>query len=293
MRLRRTALIVPVLMVAAAGCAPAGSDGKAASEPSTSASGSSSTDACASGSLPTKTAGKLTVATDSPAYEPWFSDNDPSNGKGFESAVAYAVADKLGFDKGHVSWVKVPFNNSYAPGAKAFDFDINQISITPDRQKVVDFSKPYYTATQAVVTLKKNAGKATSLADLKKLKLGAQTGTTSLTAIREIVKPEQEPLVFNDSNAPKQALLNGQVDAVVFDLPTAFYITSAEIEGSTITGQFSGQGAEGDQFGMLFEKGNALRDCVDRAIAELTSDGTLAALEKQWLSDVVNVPVLQ
>jgi polar amino acid transport system substrate-binding protein len=292
---RRTALIAPVLLLAVAGCAPADSDGDAASDPSasTSTSTSASADACATDSLPTKTSGKLTVATDSPAYEPWFSDNDPSNGKGYESAVAYAVADKLGFSKDQVSWVKVPFNNSYAPGAKKFDFDINQISITPDREKVVDFSTPYYTATQAVVTLKKNADKATSLADLKKLKLGAQTGTTSLTAIRDIVKPDSEPLVFSDSNAPKQALNNGQVDAVVFDLPTAFYITSAEIEGSTITGQFSGEGAAGDQFGMLFEKGNALRDCVDQALAEMTSDGTLAALEKQWLSDVVNVPVLQ
>ncbi|MDH2412703.1 ABC transporter substrate-binding protein [Nocardioides sp. CER19] len=294
MRLRRTALIAPLLLLAAAGCAPADSDGKAASEPTTTATSSSGTaDACATDSLPTKTAGKLTVGTDSPAYEPWFSDNDPSNGKGFESAVAYAVADKLGFAKDAVSWVKVPFNNSYAPGAKAFDFDINQISITPDREKVVDFSQPYYTATQAVVTLKKNAGKASSLADLKKLKLGAQTGTTSLTAVRQIVKPDKEPLVFNDSNTPKQALLNGQVDAVVFDLPTAFYITAAEIEGSTITGQFSGEGVEGDRFGLLFEKGNKLRDCVDQAIDELTSDGTLAALEKQWLSDVVDVPVLQ
>jgi polar amino acid transport system substrate-binding protein len=292
MRLRRAVLIAPVLLLAAAGCAPSDSEGDKASAPTTSTT-STSADACATDSLPARTAGKLTVGTDSPAYEPWFSDNDPSNGKGFESAVAYAVADRLGFGKDAVSWVKVPFNNSYAPGAKAFDFDINQISITPERSKVVDFSKPYYTATQAVVTLKKNADKASSLADLKKLKLGAQTGTTSLTAVRDIVKPDQDPLVFSDSNAPKQALLNGQVDAVVFDLPTAFYITSAEIDGSTITGQFSGAGAEGDQFGLLFEKGSKLRDCVDKAIDELTSDGTLAGLEKQWLSDVVNVPVLQ
>jgi polar amino acid transport system substrate-binding protein len=295
MRLRRSALIVPVLLLGAAGCAPADSDGEAASTPKATTTGSASAtaDACATDSLPTKTAGKLTVATDSPAYEPWFSDNDPSNGKGFESAVAYAVADRLGFGKDDVTWVKVPFNNSYAPGEKSFDFDINQISITPERQKVVDFSTPYYTATQAVVTLKKNADKARSLADLKKLKLGAQTGTTSLTAVREIVKPDQEPLVFNDSNTPKQALLNGQVDAVVFDLPTAFYITSAEIDGSVITGQFSGEGVQGDQFGLLFGKGNPLRACVDQALSAMTADGTLAGLEKQWLSDVVDVPVLQ
>lgn len=293
MRLRRTALLAPLLLLAATGCASSDSEGEAAATPTGSAPASGTADACSTDDLPTKTAGKLTVGTDSPAYEPWFSDDDPSNGKGYESAVAYAVADRLGFAEDDVRWVKVPFNNSYAPGEKAFDFDINQISITPERQKVVDFSTPYYTATQAVVTLEKNADKATSLADLKKLKLGAQTGTTSLTAVREIVKPDQEPLVFNDSNAPKQALLNGQVDAVVFDLPTAFYITAAEIDGSVITGQFSGEGAAGDQFGLLFEKGNELRTCVDQALAEMTSDGTLAGLEKQWLSDVVDVPVLQ
>jgi polar amino acid transport system substrate-binding protein len=297
MRLRRAALLVPALVLAVAGCAPTDSEGDTAGKDSsgTPSAGSSASgaDPCAKDALPTRTAGKLTVGTDSPAYEPWFSDDDPSNGKGYESAVAYAVADRLGFAKSDVTWAKVPFNNSYAPGAKAFDFDINQISITPERSKVVDFSTPYYTATQAVVTLKKNAAKASSLAALQKLKLGAQTGTTSLTAVRDIVRPEQDPLVFNDSNTPKQALLNGQVDAVVFDLPTAFYITAAEIEGSVITGQFSGQGAEGDRFGLLFEKGNPLRECVDRALEELTSDGTLADLQQQWLSDVVDVPVLK
>jgi polar amino acid transport system substrate-binding protein len=297
MRLRRTALLAPVLLLAVA-CAPAddasSSDASSSSaSPAGEATSGAANDACATDSLPTKTPGRLTIGTDSPAYEPWFSGDDPSNGKGFESAVAYAVADRLGFGKAAVTWVKVPFNNSYAPGAKAFDFDINQISITPERAKVVDFSQPYYTATQAVVTLKKNAAEAGSLADLKKLKLGAQTGTTSLTAVRDIVRPDAEPLVFNDSNTPKQALLNGQVDAVVFDLPTAFYVTAAEIDGSVITGQFSGDGAQGDRFGLLFEKGDPLRVCVDRAIDALTEDGTLAGLEKQWLSDVVDVPVLK
>lgn len=293
MRLRRSALLAPVLLLAAAACAPADSEGKGDASPSADSSPSASgAAACDTATLPTKTAGKLTIGTDSPAYEPWFSGDDPANGKGYESAVAYAVADRLGFSKDEVSWVKVPFNNSYAPGKKSFDFDINQISITAERAKVVDFSAPYYTAAQAVITLKKNAAKADSLEALKGLKLGAQTGTTSLTAIREQVKPSADPLVFNDTNAAKQALLNGQADAIVADLPTAFYITAAEIEGSTITGQFASTG-QSDEFGLLFEKGNPLRSCVDAALDKLAADGTLAALEKQWLSDVVDVPVLK
>ena len=287
---RRAALLtLPALLVPAlAACAPAdddkGGDEAAASTPAG--------EACAKDQLQVKKPGTLTIATDSPAYEPWFAEDDPSNGKGFESAVAYAVAEQLGFSRDEVTWVKVPFNNSYAPGAKAFDFDINQISITPERAKVVDFSQPYYTAAQAVITLEENAAKAGSLADLKDLKLGAQTGTTSLTAIREQVKPSADPLVFSDTNAAKQALLNGQVDGIVADLPTAFYITAAEIEGSVITGQFESEG-EADEFGLLFEKGNPLLSCVDEAIGALSSDGTLGQLQQQWLSDVVDVPVLK
>ncbi len=183
---------------------------------------------CAQGK--TLTDGTLTIATDSPAYDPWFSHNDPSNGKGYESAVAYAVADQLGFDQASVKWVKEPFNKSYAPGAKDFDFDINQISITPQRAKVVTFSDGYYTAAQALIALKDSpVAQATSIDDLKQYKLGAQTGTTSLTAIRDDIQPSSEPLVFDDTNVAKQALLNHQVDAIVADLPTAFYITAVQI----------------------------------------------------------------
>ncbi|HEY0890825.1 MAG TPA: ABC transporter substrate-binding protein [Nocardioides sp.] len=287
MSLRRTALLSVPLALALAACAPAEDE---ATEPAGDATPAA--DACTTDGLPVKTAGTLTVATDSPAYEPWFSEDDPSNGRGYESAVAYAVAEKLGFAEDEVTWVKVPFNNSYAPGAKEFDFDINQISITPERAEVVDFSRPYYTASQAVITLAENADQAGSLADLKSLKLGAQTGTTSLTAVREQVKPTAEPLVFNDTNAAKQALLNGQVDGIVADLPTAFYISAVEIEGSAITGQFETAG-QADEFGLLFEKGNPLRTCVDQVLADLEADGTLADIEQEWLSDVVDVPVLK
>ncbi|RNL75457.1 ABC transporter substrate-binding protein [Nocardioides marmorisolisilvae] len=284
MRLRPVALaVLPLVLAFTAGCGEKKDD----------TTGSAAPSKCAVADLPLHTAGKLTIGTDSPAYDPWFSDNDPTNGKGYESAVAYAVADELGFAKSDVSWVKVPFNNSYAPGAKKFDFDINQISITPARAKVVDFSDGYYSAAQAVIVLDKENVKAGSLADLKKLKLGAQTGTTSLTAIRDQIKPDADPLVFTNTNVAKQALLNGQVDAIVADLPTAFYITAAEIEGSSILGQFQPEAGQQEQFGMLFQKGSGLVGCVNQALKKLKDDGTLAGIEKQWLSDTVNVPVLQ
>ena len=206
----------------------------------------------------TEDAGQLTVGTDSPAYEPWFVDNDPTNGKGFESAVAYAVAEQLGFSKDQVKWIKVPFNSSYAPGDKKFDFDINQISISPKRAEAVDFSDGYYSAAQAVIALKGTAGaEAGSLDDLKGLRLGAQTGTTSLTAIRDVIQPDVDPVVFEDINAAEQALQNDQVDAVLADLPTAFYISAVEIPDSVLVGQFQPETGEQEEFGMLFQKGSA------------------------------------
>jgi polar amino acid transport system substrate-binding protein len=287
------------LFLAAVACAPADDSTGAGDQPSSSTSssaGSSSPapDDCATDKLALKKPGQLTIATDSPAYDPWFSDNDPTNGKGFESAVAYAVADELGFSNDQVTWVKVPFNNSYAPGAKAFDFDINQISITPKRAQVVDFSDGYYAASQGVIVLKGSKGPGIhAVADLKDLKLGAQTGTTSLTAITDVIKPSTQPLVFDDTNQAKQALLNGQVDAILSDLPTAFYITAVEIPKATIVGQFQPETGQQEEFGMLFEKGSKLTPCVDRALASLKDSGKLADIEKQWLSDVVDVPVLQ
>ena len=280
-------LVVVPLVLAAAACAPA--------EDTTSANPTpTSADQCAKDNLSLVSPGKLTIATDSPAYEPWFQGNDPTNGKGFESAVAYAVADGLGFSKDEVTWVKVPFNNSYKPGDKNFDFDINQISITPARAEVVDFSDGYYAAAQAIIALKDSpAAKATSLADLKDLKLGAQTGTTSLTAITDVIKPGQDPLVFRDTNAAKQALNNGQLDAIVADLPTAFYITAVEIPQATIVGQFQPETGQQEEFGLLFQKGSTLVPCVNQVIDRLKEDGTLDQLEQKWLSETVDVPVLK
>ena len=288
---RRTfALVTAPLLLSAVACAPQ-DEGTGSSGPA--GSGSATPD-CAVDQLPLKNDGVLTVGTDSPAYEPWFSGDDPSNGKGYESAVAYAVAKQLGFSKDQVHWVKVRFNNSYKPGPKDFDFDINQISITPAREKVVDFSDGYYSAAQGVIALKDSpAASARSVADLAKYRLGAQTGTTSLTAIRDVIKPEQEPLVFQDTNAAKQALLNGQVDAILADVPTAFFITAVQIPQATIIGQFQPVTGQQEQFGMLFEQGSGLVPCVNEALAALKSNGTLAQLEKRWLSEAVDVPVLK
>jgi polar amino acid transport system substrate-binding protein len=286
---RRPLLLVAAIsgLVAVAACSPQ-------DEPSAAAPTSSgAAPACARTDLNLVSSGKLTVGTDSPAFEPWFSDNKPANGKGFESAVAYAVAGKLGFSQSEVSWTTVPFNSSFAPGRKKFDFDINQISITAARQKAVDFSSGYYTVNQAVIALNssKVAG-ATTLAELKDAKLGAQIGTTSLQAIQAAIGPSKQPAVYNDNNDVKSALQNGTIDAAVFDLPTAFFLTAAEIKDSKIVGQFPSAGTP-EQFGLLFEKGNPLVSCVNTALEALRTDGTLAKIQDQWLAADAGAPVLK
>lgn len=287
--LRRAASAATVALLAVAvGCAP---------QPEEDASGKASgstQETCAKGKLSTETSGKLTVATDKPAYEPWFKDDDPANGKGFESAVAYAVAKQLGYDKSDVVWQTVPFNKAFAPGQKTFDFDINQVSVSDERKKAVDFSSGYYDVRQAVIALKgSKAAKATSIADLKDVKLGAQVGTTSLDYINDVVKPQQEAAAFAKNDQAKSALKNGQVDAIVVDLPTAFYITAAEVTDAKIVGQFENQGGTPEQFGLVLDKGSALTPCVTDAVDALREDGTLAKIEKQWLSDAVDAPVLK
>lgn len=276
------------LLATAVGCAPQPED-KAASSPS-----GSSADTCAKGELATETSGKLTIATDEPAYEPWFKDDKPANGKGFESAVAYAVAEQLGYDRSAVVWQSVPFNKAYAPGEKTFDFDINQVSISDERKKAVDFSSGYYDVRQAVIALKgTKAAAATSVADLKGLKLGAQVGTTSLDYIDDVVKPTRDAAVYAKNDQAKSALKNGQVDAIVTDLPTAFYITAAEVTDAEIVGQFENQGGTPEQFGLVLDKGSALTSCVSGAVDALRENGTLAKIEQQWLSDAVDAPVLK
>ncbi|MER6159937.1 ABC transporter substrate-binding protein [Streptomyces sp. NPDC001868] len=284
-----TAAIAALLAAVAVGCAPQPEE-----DASDSASAPASGATCAKGELGTKTSGKLTIATDEPAYEPWFKDDDPKNGEGFESAVAYAVAKQLGYDKADVVWQSVPFNKAFAPGAKTFDFDVNQVSISDERKKAVDFSSGYYDVRQAVVALKDSpAAKATSIADLKKLHLGAQVGTTSLDYIDEVVKPAQDPAAYAKNDQAKSALKNGQIDAIVVDLPTAFYITGAEVTDAKIVGQFENRGGTPEQFGLVLDKGSALTSCVTTAVDALREDGTLAKIEQEWLSDAVDAPVLK
>ncbi|GHD53699.1 amino acid ABC transporter substrate-binding protein [Streptomyces mirabilis] len=287
--LRRAASAATVALLAVAvGCAPQPED-----KASAKASGTTG-ESCAKGALGTRTSGKLTIATDEPAYEPWFKDDKPANGKGFESAVTYAVAKQLGYDKSDVVWQTVPFNKAFAPGVKTFDFDINQVSISAERKKAVDFSSGYYDVRQAVIALKgSKAAKAKSIADLKGVKLGAQVGTTSLNYIDDVVKPTQQPAAYAKNDQAKSALKNGQVDAIVVDLPTAFYITAAEVTDAKIVGQFENTGGTPEQFGLVLDKGSALTPCVTKAVDALRQDGTLASIEKQWLSEAVDAPVLK
>jgi polar amino acid transport system substrate-binding protein len=247
---------------------------------------------CTPDELQTKTPGRLTVATDKPAYPPYFEDNDPTNGKGFESAAAYAIATELGYTRSDVTWVVEPFNSSYAPGPKDFDFDVNEISITPARAEHVDFSAPYYTANQAVVAAKGSAAaSAKSLADLKDATIGVQIGTTSLDAVNSEIQPSNEPKVFNDSNDVVSALKENLVDAVVTDLPTALYITAAQVPDATVVGQFSAPG--GDQWGALLAKDSPLTACVSRAIDGLRSSGELQKIEDRWMNKAANAPSLR
>jgi polar amino acid transport system substrate-binding protein len=287
--MRRRPLALAVLAattLAASACAPQDQSNDAASS-------SSGGGDCTADSLETLESGTLTIATDEPAYEPWFSGDDPENGNGFEAAVAYAVADQLGYSKDQVTWTQVPFNAAIQPGARPFDFDINQFSITDERKQAVDFSSPYYSVSQAVITTAGSAAEGvTSVADLKGLRVGAQVSTTSLQVLTDVIDPDAGPVVFNSNDDAKLALQNGQVDAIVVDLPTAFFITAAELDNGVIVGQLENSGDGGDQFGLLLEKGSPLTDCVSQAVDALREDGTLADLEQQWLSEVADAPVL-
>jgi polar amino acid transport system substrate-binding protein len=247
--------------------------------------------------------GQLTVGTDNPAFPPWFAGgtpegspweiNDPSTGEGFESAVAYAVAEELGFTEDEVVWVEVPFNQSFKPGPKDFDFDINQISYRSQRDQAVDFSESYYDVNQALVAVKGNPiADATTLEDLRQFKLGAPIGTTSFDYIEQNVQPEEDPGVYDTLNDAISALENGQIDGVVVDLPTGFFVTAVQIDKGVIVGQFPTVGQQ-EYFGMVFEDGNPLVDCVNQALDALRADGTLQEIQDMWLSQVVDVPTLE
>ncbi|HEX4519297.1 MAG TPA: ABC transporter substrate-binding protein [Gaiellaceae bacterium] len=258
---------------------------------------------CAKANLTLLDSGTLTVGTDNPAYPPWYAGgapkgsswkiNDPNTGKGFEPAVAYAVAARLGFSHDQVKWVYVPFNRSFAPGPKSFDFDINQISYTPARAKVVSFSSSYYDVNQALVVVKgTKIAKVHSIAGLQQFKLGAQLGTTSYGFITSAIKPSQQASVFPQNAAAIQSLKNGQIDGLVVDLPTAFYVTAVQVPHSTILGQFP-TASGGEHFGMVFAKGNPLVGCVDAALAKMKSSGQLQKIQQQWLAKATGAPVLK
>jgi polar amino acid transport system substrate-binding protein len=288
----RIGLLVAALATALLGaaCAPAEEDAAAPSQTT-----SASAQECSPGALETQTPGTLTIATDQPVFEPWFLDDNPSNGSGFEGAVAYAVAERLGYAKDDVAWIRVPFNAAIAPGPKEFDFDINEFSITPERREAVDFSTGYYDVTQAVIALEGSpASGAASLADLKSVRIGAQVGTTSFTAVESVIAPTTEAAVFNTNDDAKQALANGQVDAIVVDLPTAFYITGAELENGLIVGQLPPAASTPvEQFGLVLDKGSPLTACVSAAVDGLRAEGTLDELAQEWLSQTAGAPVLE
>ena len=276
------------LLVAACGGSDSSSD-------TTSPAGDAAQSAaeCATGK--TLEEGVLTIGTGDPAYSPWVIDDKPESKEGFEAAVAYAVAAELGFEDANVTWVRTTFDEAVQPGTKNFDFNLQQYSITEERKQTVTFSDSYYTTNQAIVGLNDSAAKgATTLADIKKLKLGAQAGTTSLTYITEVIQPDTEPYVYDDNAGAKAALEAKQIDAAVFDLPTALYVSAVEIEGSAVLGQFPAEdGAVADEFGLVFDKDNALATCVNTALATLKENGTLASITAQWLSTSTNIPVIK
>jgi polar amino acid transport system substrate-binding protein len=289
-------LLLAALSLAAAGCGGSNSNTKNSNTGATPA-----TSNCVKTNLNLVNSGQLTVGTDNPAFPPWYGGtphspwkvSDPRSGKGYESAVAYAVAKQLGFSKANVKWVVVPFNTSFSPGKKKFDFDINQISFKPARAKAVDFSKSYYDVNQAIVVKKGTPiANANSVAALKPYKLGAQLGTTSYDTIVNDVKPSKKPAVFDTNDAAVTSLKNGQIDGLVVDLPTAFYVTAVQVPNSEVLGRFPAKPG-GEHFGMVFAKGNPLVRCVDGALDKLRANGTLTRLQQQWLSKAGGAPLLK
>jgi len=292
--LAAAATLVMLLAAVAAGCG-------STKEASTGTAGTTSASSCNKSDLQLVDAGVLTIGTDNPAFPPWFGGTphkpwqvgDPRSGEGYESAVAYAVARKLGFAKSEVKWIHVPFNNSFAPGPKSFDFDINQVSFDKKRAEIVDFSDSYYDVNQSIVVNKGTPiASARSIADLKPYSLGAQLGTTSYQFIKDTIKPTKQPSVFPSNTGAVQALKNKQIDGLVLDLPTAFYVTAVQVPNGKVLGQFPAEPG-GEHFGMVFAKGNSLRACVNQALTKLRSNGTLKQLQQKWLAKATGAPILK
>jgi len=278
-------------LLAVAGLTLSACGGSSESSDTTAAAGTSGNE-CTTGK--TLAEGKLTIGTGNPAFSPWVENDAPESAEGFEAAVAYAVATQLGFSTENVAWVRTSFDEAIQPGAKNFDFNLQQYSITDERKQTVSFSDPYYTTNQAIVGYADSAAaSATTVAELQGLKFGVQSGTTSLEFLNTVVMPTNEPYVYDDNAAAKAALEAKQIDAIVVDLPTAFYISAVEIEGTKVIGQFpAGEGTVADQFGLVFDLDSPLVECVNVALAALKESGELAAIEQTWLSDKTSAPVI-
>lgn len=291
----RMPLLAVVVLAAALALAAAASGARS------SAASTAAIPGCAKASLKLLKDGRLTLGADNPAYPPWFGGDqknpwkvsNPYSGKGYESAVSYAVAGQLGFAKNEVDWVYVPFAKSYRPGKKPFDFYVTQVSYSPARDRVVDFSKSYYFLNQSVVGLKGKAIAAVrSVAGLKPFRLGAQVGTTSYTYITTYIAPGPTPRAYDTNDLAVQALKNGLIDGLVVDLPTAFYVTAAQVPNSVIVGQLPTKGSK-ERFGLVFQQGNPLRVCVNKALDRLWRNGTIKALQRTWLAKVGGAPELK
>ncbi len=283
---RLLALLVALTLVGAACSSDSDSD-ESSSDTTAAEAGS-----CDTADLPLKEDGQLTVATGDPVFPPWIADDDPTAKSGFESELVYALADELGFTEDQVVWTTTGFDEAIAPGEKDYDFNIQQYGITPERDEVVDFSDGYYTVQQAIVAAPDaDIADATSLADLQDAKLGAAVGSTSLDYIDEVIQPSEDAAVFDDNAAAKSAFDAGQVDGLVFDLPTAFYITAAEIPDASIVGILPTVGDE-EELGMLFETGSPLIPCVNQALAAVKESGQLDALQEEWLANGGDTPTL-
>lgn len=242
----------------------------------------------------TLTEGKFTIATGNPAYYPWVMDDAPESGQGFEAAVAYAVANEMGFVAADVVWVRSSFDEAIQPGVKNFDVNMQQYSITAERDQVVDFSVPYYTAPMAVLVGAGATDTAATLEALKGLKWGAVGSTTAVQKIANTVKPTNDPLLYGDNADDNAAISANQIDAAMFDLPTALFLSAVMIEGSKVIGQFpSAESDNADQFGMLMEEGNSLKACVDEALTTITENGVLASIEAKWLQNTTGVPLIK
>ncbi len=287
MRLIRSVALVAASLVAATSLAACAQE----ESPSATSPTASDTDLCAD--ITTVTDGTLTVGTSDPAFPPYVIDNKPQNGKGFESATAYAVAQAMGFSSDQVEWTFAPFAKLFAPGDKDYDFALNQISITPARERAVTFSAPYYEAANAVLVLKDSPyADATTMAELQDAKIGVQAATTAQLQVEADIQPTQDLAVYPSSSNASQALKNGQIDAFITDLPTAIYLALPFNVDGTVVGQLPKQEAA-DTWGLVLQKENPLVGCVDQALGEITADGTLEAITTQWMTDFTKAPVLQ